>query len=568
MKQAAMYVRVSSQQQKEEQTIESQKALLLQYAREKGFEIDPEWIFEDNGVSGSSLARPALDKLRDLVSDGFFDHIFVLSPDRLSRKFAYQALLLDEFNRHNVKIVFQNLPEPKTPTDTLLLQIQGMFAEYERAQITERSRRGKKYKAKQGHVSVLSHAPYGYRYIRGSEAIQGYYEVIDKEASVVKTIFNLYVKERFSIAKIQAYLTKHLIRSPKGNSEWSRSSIYGLLSNSTYRGTAIYGKIEKGEPLSTCLPGRRVRINGRRSPAKSYRKRDSKEWIEIPVPAIIENEIFELAKELLNKNKRQSLRNSKPGSLLQGLISCKECGYSFIVSCSGKKADANHYYRCSKRDKKCTNRGIRSKSLEEAVWKSIISILESPDLIEKEILRRMHDLEKSPIYQKQKILEGKLAKLELESNRLLDAYQSECFELKELKKRLSIIKRDKNNIEREMSEINSGLSKKQCLELKHAVTHFSNHLSNSLDTLGLEEKRKLLRLLIQEIQIGKEDITINHILPFEKKSPFDSNARLCTYRGCGSALSSGKACCDEIVKIARVKAQLPYLKLKVLAHMD
>lgn len=531
MKQAAMYARVSSQQQKEGQTIESQKALLLQFAKEKGFKIDPEWIFEDNGFSGSSLARPALDKLRDLAFDGFFDHIFILSPDRLSRKFAYQALLLDEFSRNNVKIIFQNSPEPKNSTETLLLQIQGMFAEYERAQITERSRRGKKYKARHGHVSVLSHAPYGYRYIRGSEGIQGYYEVMDKEASIVRAIFDLYVKERFSIAKIQTYLKNQLIRSPKGNSEWSRSSIYGILSNSTYRGIAIYGKIEKRDPLSTCLPSRKIRINGRRSPAKSYHKKDPQEWIEIPVPAIVETETFELAKELLNKNKKKSLRNSKPGSLLQGLISCKECGYGFITSCSGKKANANHYYRCSKRDKKCKNRGIRSKSLDEAVWTSLISILESPDLIEKEILRRMSDLEKAPIYQKQKILEGKREKLELESNRLLDAYQNECLELEELKKRLSIIKKEKNNVEREISEINSGLSKKQCLELKDAVAYFSNHLSSSKDNLGLEEKRKLLRLLIQEIQIGKEDITINHILPFEKKSSFDSNARLCTVRG-------------------------------------
>ena len=535
MKQAAMYVRVSSQQQKEGQTIESQKALLLQHAKEQGFKIDPEWIFEDNGVSGASLARPALDKLRDLASEGFFDHVFVLSPDRLSRKFAYQAVLMDEFNRNNVKIVFQNSPEPKNPTETLLLQVQGMFAEYERAQITERSRRGKKYKARHGHVSVLSHAPYGYRYIKGSDGIQGCYEVIDREASIVKVIFDLYVKERFSIAKIQAYLKNELIRSPKGNSEWSRSSIYGLLSNSTYRGIAIYGKIEKREPLSTCLPGRRVRLNGRRSPSKSYYKKDPKEWIEIPVPAIIESEIFELAKEVLNKNKGQSLRNSKPGSLLQGLISCKECGYGFITSRSGKKVDANHYYRCSKRDKQCTNRGIRSKSLDEAVWKSLITILESPDLIEKEILRRMSDLEKAPMYQKQKILEGKRERLELESNRLLDAYQGECLELEELRKRLSVIKREKNNIEREMSEINSGLSKKQCLELKQAITYFSNHLSSSQNNLGIEEKRKLLRLLIQEIQVGKEDITINHILPFEKKSSFDSNARLCTHRGGGEA---------------------------------
>ena len=134
MKQAAMYVRISTQQQKEGATIESQKALLLQHARKNGFEIHTEWIFEDDGVSGSKLARPALDRLRDFASEGLFEDLFVLSPDRLSRKYAYQAILMDELSGNGVKIHFQNTPDPVTATDHLLIQMQGMFAEYERAE--------------------------------------------------------------------------------------------------------------------------------------------------------------------------------------------------------------------------------------------------------------------------------------------------------------------------------------------------------------------------------------------------------------------------------------------------
>jgi site-specific DNA recombinase len=213
MKQAAMYVRVSTQQQKEGATIESQKALLLQYASKKGFEIYPEWIFEDNGVSGSKLARPALDRLRDFASEGLFEDVFILSPDRLSRKYAYQAILMDEFNRNGVKVRFQNSNDPVTATDHLLIQMQGMFAEYERAQIAERSRRGKKYRAKNGSVSVMSIAPYGFRYVKGYDQVSASFEINEKEAFVVKTIFDLYVKERLSIAKIQSYLSGHQLRS-------------------------------------------------------------------------------------------------------------------------------------------------------------------------------------------------------------------------------------------------------------------------------------------------------------------------------------------------------------------
>jgi site-specific DNA recombinase len=273
MKQAAMYVRVSTQQQKEGATIESQKALLLQHARKNNFEIHPEWIFSDNGVSGAKLARPALDRLRDFASEGLFEDVFILSPDRLSRKYAYQAILMDEFNGNGVKVHFQNSPDPVTATDHLLLQMQGMFAEYERAQIAERSRRGKKYKAKHGSVSVFSIAPYGYRYIKGYDQITASFEINEKEASVVKMIFDLYVNKRFSISKIRSYLSEHQIRSPKGNPEWSPSTINGMLKNSAYRGIAYFGKMEPCDPLTTRLASRSVRIDGRRQPRRCARPR-------------------------------------------------------------------------------------------------------------------------------------------------------------------------------------------------------------------------------------------------------------------------------------------------------
>ena len=534
MKQAAMYVRVSTQQQKEGATIESQKALLLQHARAKGFEIHSEWTFEDNGVSGAKLARPALDRLRDFASEGLFGDVFILSPDRLSRKYAYQAILMDEFNSCGVKVHFQNSNDPVTATDHLLIQMQGMFAEYERAQIAERSRRGKNHKAKNGSVSVLSMAPYGYRYIRGHDLVASSFEINDKEASIVRMIYDLYVKERFSIAKIKKYLSEHRVSSPKGHSEWNRSTINGILKNSAYRGIAYFGKVEPCEAISTRLPGRTIRMNGRRQPKRSTRPRDRKDWIEIPVPSIIDNNIFEIAQGLMKTNKVQSLRNAKPGSLLQGVISCKECGFGCITTLSGKKSEGYGYYRCSKRDGKCTNRGIRIESLDKAIWSSLMSMLESPELIQKEVTKRLSDLEKGPILKQQELLSNKIGKLEEESNRLLDAYQSGCIDIKELKARMGNIKKEKNNIAKELSGTGSGLSKGQLLELSEAVKYFSNYLKQSRDNLNLEEKRKIVRMLIQEIQIGKEDISVNHIIPV-KDSLSDKIA--CLHPCCGDAKS-------------------------------
>src|ERR1700736_3043818 len=149
MKIAAIYARVSSTRQKDENTIVSQTAALRAFARQQGFSV-PERAIEDEGYSGASLIRPGLEKVRDLSAAGQIEAVLVYSPDRLCRKYAYQVLLMEEFARHDVETVFIKAPQSATPEDQLLLQFQGMIAEYERAQILERSRRGKRHRALQG----------------------------------------------------------------------------------------------------------------------------------------------------------------------------------------------------------------------------------------------------------------------------------------------------------------------------------------------------------------------------------------------------------------------------------
>src|SRR5262245_25716340 len=166
MRTAAIYARVSSDKQKEEQTIASQTAALQEYAGAQGLSVPAEWVFEDEGVSGATLIRPALERLRDLIVQVGVEVVLCYSPDRLSRKYAHQVLLMEEFVRFGTEVKFLRGPKAGTPEDELLLQFQGMIAEYERAQIAERCRRGKLYRARAGSVNVLARAPYGYRYVR------------------------------------------------------------------------------------------------------------------------------------------------------------------------------------------------------------------------------------------------------------------------------------------------------------------------------------------------------------------------------------------------------------------
>src|SRR6476469_10000281 len=211
MKTAAIYARVSSDKQREENTIASQTAALITFAREQQFEVPQEWVFEDDGYSGASLIRPGLERVRDLAAEGLIQAILVYAPDRLSRRYAHQILLIEELARAGVETLFVRAPRGSTPEDELLVQFQGMIAEYERAQILERSRRGKRHRARLGEVSVLSGAPYGYRYVKRNEATNAWYLVDEAQAGVVREVFEWYTVEGLSIGAIVGRLNERKV---------------------------------------------------------------------------------------------------------------------------------------------------------------------------------------------------------------------------------------------------------------------------------------------------------------------------------------------------------------------
>src|SRR5215472_3408337 len=215
-KMAAIYARVSSDQQREKHTIQSQTAALIEYAKAHGYTVPPVWQFQDEGYSGATLSRPGLEAIRDLAATGQIAAVLVYSPDRLSRKYAYQVLLAEEFSRAGVELVFLQAPSGATAEDQLLVQFQGMIAEYERAQIAERSRRGKRHRAQQGSISVMSGAPYGYRYVKKSDTSAAYYEVVESEAAVVRLVYERYTQHGLSINAIARLLNERQIATRTG----------------------------------------------------------------------------------------------------------------------------------------------------------------------------------------------------------------------------------------------------------------------------------------------------------------------------------------------------------------
>jgi site-specific DNA recombinase len=276
---AAMYARVSSERQKDQETIVSQRAALLEYAHAHQYTIPPQWQFEDDGYSGSSLVRPALERLRDLIAEGAIAKVLVYGPDRLSRNYAYQVLLLEEFARHGTEVVLK-APPADTPEQRLLLLFQGMMAEYERAQIAERTRRGKRHRAKAGVINVLSSvAPYGYRYVKKTETAQGYYEVVGSEAEAVRKVFQLYTVEGRSIGSIVKVLNAEKVPTRSRKGPWMRSTVWHLLSNPAYEGPATErrsrhplrcGRIGLAGSMASMPGSGRPITNGRRRSGSSY----------------------------------------------------------------------------------------------------------------------------------------------------------------------------------------------------------------------------------------------------------------------------------------------------------
>jgi site-specific DNA recombinase len=516
----AIYARVSSDRQKEQHTIASQTAALIDYAQKNGYAVPPEWVFQDEGYSGAILARPGLEALRDLAGEGQISAVLVYSPDRLSRKYAYQVLLGEELSRCGVELVFLKSPAGASPEDQLLVQFQGMIAEYERAQIAERSRRGKRHRAQQGMVNVLSGAPYGYRYVRKSDSSSAYYEVIESEAQVVRMAFEAYTQQGLSINAIARLLNERRIPTRTGTTRWERSTVWGLLRNPAYRGRACYGKTELRPRQRITRPLRQRHGVASRDSANHERPRE--DWIEVPVPALVSEEIFALAQEQLEKNKHHSPRRTIEPTLLQGMLVCEQCGYALYRASTRTCKQRLHYYRCLGSDgyrrlkgPVCTNRPLRQDALDEFVWKEIIRLLDDPTLVQSEIDRRREAARNAdPLRKREEELRREEARLEKSGERLINAYQEGLVTLPQLRQRMPELRKQAQAVEAELQSLEmAAADQAKYLQLAESLAAFRSKLRLRAETLDIRERQQILRLLVKEVLVNANTITIRHSIP-------------------------------------------------------
>jgi len=535
---AVIYARVSSLKQKEGETIESQVSALLKFAEENDYSIPDGWIFKDAGYSGALIQRPALDEMREIVYQGEVNAVLVYSPDRLSRKYVYQLLLEQEFQKTGTDLIFFNTPQAKTPEDKLSLHFKGIFAEYERAQIAERCRRGRNHRAKQGSVSVIATAPYGYIYRKKNLLEAAEYVIDDTKARIVKKIFSQYALEQKSIQRIALELDEQCVKPPRSGEKWHNSTIRDILRNPAYIGTAYFGKSEQSNGFSEKIIHTK---NGKKKcPPKSRKARDKEAWTLIPVPAIITEREFELAQRQLDKNKEMSSRNTRNPSLLQGLLVCAMCGYPYYKKSRSSSPREYDCYSCSTRltGGSCKNRSFKLKELDDAIWNHVIDLLKNPHLIKDEIDNRIQEcVEKKQIQTKRKDIEKEILRLNKAKDKLLDIYQDgECITLEDLRIRMKAIEKQRQIHENELKSIQAHvLQEENGIAFKLSTEYFLRSLEQS-EELSIQDRQKVIRLLIDEIKLSKDSIEVAHCIPVSAQSLFFSEKGL--LKPDGSAASS------------------------------
>ncbi len=523
---AAIYARVSSARQAKDQTIGSQLAALRDHAATSRLEVPEEWVFADDGHSGATLARPGLEALRDLAAQGCLDVVLVYSPDRLARKFAYQALLIEELARCGVRAEFVKGPRGDSPEDQLLVQFQGMFAEYEKAQLMERYRRGKAWRAKAGSVNVLSGAPFGYRYIRKTPESGARYEVVPHEAVLVAEMFRRYADDGAAIADLGRWLTAQGVRTRTGKERWDRSVIWGMLRNPAYCGKAVFGKTQAvHQPAGL---NRTARLAGRTVPRQvKVADRPREEWTEIPVPALVDEDTFDRVQQRLAGNKRFASRNTKVPSLLQGMAACASCGYGYYRTSTTTARKKIYYYRCLGSDdyryeggRVCQNKPVRADYADEVVWNHVTALLADPSLIRAEIGKRTERARTSdPVTRKRGQLQQALAKTTASIATMITAFSEQLLTIDELRARMPGLRARETGLKDQIAALDAQAADRDAyLRLADDLEGFLARLRQNAATATTEDRQRVLRALVQDILIGPDKMTIRHRIPVRERA--------------------------------------------------
>lgn len=495
----ATYSRVSTGTQEDQKTVQIQLGLFKDAAEERNYEVYKDYV--DDGWTSETLARPALDELRQDARKGLFDAVLIYDPDRLARKYSYQELVEDELKESGVEVIYLTVSAPKTSEEKILFGVRGLFAEYEKAKIKERFRLGKLRRIKDGNI-LVSQPLFGYSYVRRSENVYGHYVINEEEAGIVRLIFSLVSDEGLTLRRLIVRLHDLGIkprRSKRG--VWSTSTLTTMLRHKGYIGEAHWGS------STAVIPKNPLKKEKYKKVQKSSRViKPESEWMKISIPPIIDRELFERAQVQLEKNASLSLRNTKNEYLLSGKIRCI-CGNTRAGE--GPQRGKHLYYRCTDRVNSfplphtCNERSVNVRIADERVWDAIYRLHTDPQFLLTNgdyFLTRQQTRDREAV-ESLGTSSKEIKRLEEEITRYNKAYGAGVISIEQLIEYTSPLKNTVQKLTKEIELAKSmQLDKGQAfIPSAEELQNFTSYMTHELKDVDFAKKREVVRSSIDKI---------------------------------------------------------------------
>ena len=496
-KTAGYYARVSTGRQENEATIESQIDELKERVKSDKNTLLPEFEFKDDGWTGTILARPGLDALRDVVKQKEIKVLYVYDLGRLSRDFTYQLLLLKEFEDEGLKVTSLHDINPENGEQNFMRNIMGAFHDYERIKIAERFRRGKLHKAKNG-LLINGSGLYGYSYIKKTDKKPPRIVINEKEAEVVRMIFNWLGNEGVSIKEIVRKLYEKGIQPRKNKNEfWSTGPILRLLRCDSYITGTIY--YNKNEAIETKNPRKDDKY--RKIKKGSRRLRPRAEWYPYNVTRILDDwELYNRVQKILDNNRRHGPRKKKYDYLLSGIIFC-ECGQR---RAGNGRNNGHYYYRCTDRvlraplPPECKSPAMNAPVLDKVFCNELSKYLSDPHNINQiaEDYLKAQAIDESEERERQQINHN-LNKLDEEERRHIRAHGEGLIDFEQFKEIKTELNHRRRGFEEDLKRLNT-LTKDTNID-NVELQEFCQEVKDVLQSLNYPTKSLLIRDIIDKI---------------------------------------------------------------------
>ena len=534
---AAIYARVSdkSQDGEDKTSISEQISDMEAHCQRRGLTITAR--YQEVG-RGWSKNRPEFQRMLADAKQGRFDTIVCWKSDRLSRGMYPAAVLMEVIEAYQI-----DLEAVMDAIDMKTFGLMAAIGKIELDNFRERASMGKRGSAKQGRIPV-NNVPFGYRLGEGRRPL-----VEEAEVEIIRRVFHMYVHNGMGAPAIARQLTAEGVPTPHNVGRWYDRTVTRILGTEAYRGTWWFGKVRH---VATEQGMRRY-------------DRPEDEWVGVPFPPVIDEETWQQAQEAKKQRLTRSGRNTKIFYLLQHLIRCAECGY--VMGCQANRRQTvkrdgksykydldppHRYYRCYGKlniGVKCREHSyIRAERLEELVWGQVRKMLENPGLIVAGIESLNFQAEGGGLAEEIARAERDLQKVQVEEDRAIRLYVSGKITEAQLDHQRRFITERIETLREKLNEYRARESaQSERRELAERVLEWAEWIGDGLDELPLEERREVLRLLLDGATIDKNNqVNLTLAIPTEDflsiagPEPITACTR-CVRRPAGSGASGRSA---------------------------